>query len=1169
MRRAFHHIFKGLLIALMLALVPGASAFSLLGPRKAYQASGFGGLPGGLGYNLTGDIGGPMGLNEPYRWNVPDLYYACDGSFLQYFGVRGAQAVDEAFVLLNSLPPASSINVNDYSQTDMLRENQTARAVGLLDLKSRTLEMMMEQLGLVNPVRFVWTLRDRSVVTVGGVSQTNYLVTKLNFDPVTLAPTSVVNGSTYTYRVAEPLRPGDYADAEEALADQVRFGNGNPTTMAQGALASDFNFGFGVGLFWIGLTRDDIGGLRYLYRTNNFRTESILTGSLVAITNRTAFQVLTNQDLETFRLRTTLTTNDPATLTRLYPGLVITGSNAVPRVVFETNVFVTFTNSAPFSNSSLFVTNFTTNIVALWNYQITDFGNVITNSTNGSFYLLPSNLYGYEFIGDLLSTVTPVTNFLPNLTFFTNGLPNTNVQLVLSNQDLLTFQMRVSRTTNDIATVLAFYPGLVITNTSSALALVIQTNLVQTFTNNIPLVSTNINLTNFNTYATVTNLTTNILTLFDYAVANVVTNVNLQGIYIVPTNQLGFQFVSTLLTNVVTITNLGFGSVTLTNGFINTNNVQVVTNRDLNTFIRDTGNGTTLSPTQLVVLYPGLIITNFSFLPDISVQTNVNVVITNILGMPTNIVVTNVFTNILTRYFYTNGLANVFTNLGDRSIFVLPTNLLGYLFLTNLLTTTNVVTNVNAEVTAGFFINSNSPLALTTIDLLTFHETVRTNAPNQVRALFPDLLILATNSVTIGTAQATNFTFFLTNSPFAPVGTPPTVVFVPVVTNYLVTNYSYTFGNVVTNSLFTTGFVTSQRVEVYPPPFAPVGSGVLVTNVINQTVAQSLTNGSLYFIPTNLVGYQLVSALLTTVVTTTNTNTVQLFLSLSNVTGLATNATLAFTNEARLTYATNFTFAVYPIEFLFGTNRNETYSFFTNALYVAYPVESRVVATNFLTHQFTNVFSAVYPVVAQVFGTNQLMITNVFTNVTSAVYPIEFQPPTSSIGIRPGVEKLRFHKTTFDSLIGQAFQTLTNTYTNYIVTNFVALQQVVRRVVTRPDILLLSEDLGVDNQSFPFIYNRTGTANWINNDALNGNSNQGGPGVITPPIRLTFTDLLPYYRNEQPFFLDEASATVLGNFIFPVQAWGSFDGTTNTPVVYPDYISIQDLENEVLNPPSP
>ena len=74
------------LVLLIAGLVCGAArstqAFSLLGPYKTWQVQA-------IGYNLPGDIGGPMTLSEGYRWNVPTIYYAFDQSFIAYFGSNG------------------------------------------------------------------------------------------------------------------------------------------------------------------------------------------------------------------------------------------------------------------------------------------------------------------------------------------------------------------------------------------------------------------------------------------------------------------------------------------------------------------------------------------------------------------------------------------------------------------------------------------------------------------------------------------------------------------------------------------------------------------------------------------------------------------------------------------------------------------------------------------------------------------------------------------------------------------------------------------------------------------------------------------------------------------------------------------------------------------------
>jgi hypothetical protein len=75
---------------------------------------------------------------------------------------------------------------------------------------------------------------------------------------------------------------------------------------------------------------------------------------------------------------------------------------------------------------------------------------------------------------------------------------------------------------------------------------------------------------------------------------------------------------------------------------------------------------------------------------------------------------------------------------------------------------------------------------------------------------------------------------------------------------------------------------------------------------------------------------------------------------------------------------------------------------------------------------------------------------------------------------------------------------------------------------------------------------RSGTTNWANNADLNGNSGGAGPGVIQPPITITFNTVGRFYVNgPYPLFVDQAGATA-------GYAWASFDGSTNAPIVYPN-----------------
>jgi hypothetical protein len=71
-----------------------------------------------------------------------------------------------------------------------------------------------------------------------------------------------------------------------------------------------------------------------------------------------------------------------------------------------------------------------------------------------------------------------------------------------------------------------------------------------------------------------------------------------------------------------------------------------------------------------------------------------------------------------------------------------------------------------------------------------------------------------------------------------------------------------------------------------------------------------------------------------------------------------------------------------------------------------------------------------------------------------------------------------------------------------------------------------------------------------------------GPGTIDPPTTITFNKSAPIFFNSSilnppPQLLAETNRTTFF-------AWGSFDASTNDPVVYPNGTSIANLENQIL-----
>lgn len=471
-------------IAWLAGLVLGcqsAFGFALIGPPGAGSpdsfevpaigyalnllAPGGAGLTGGevVAFTPLGDIGTPKSYNEGYRRNTPVLYYAFDESFLRFFGTEGAAEVDKAMAVYNNLAPVSEYSA-DLSEfpTETRRQNFRASADSLLDVKSMTMGMLTEQLGFFQPTRWVWGLKARLVGPGGCPANVAYSIIKRNYDimlssgPDAYPSSSYVNGVLYSYFIFEGCTGVPVADAIEFPVD--------PLADPYSAVADYDSFwyrGLTLGTFYTGLTRDDMGGLRYLINSNNIANEPSGARTIEFETNAQP-AILTNQDLHAFSLAAA--TNDPATLIGLYPGLVINSvSSSFWPPLITTNITEILTNSPyDFAGAApthpLFSTNYTTNIITYYHYT---FANVVTNAfssrglvgtislglTNspyapagtpptvitttrmtyvngsfGGFFLLPTNLCAVQILSNILTQVIYTTN-LPVGGAVTTNLP--------------------------------------------------------------------------------------------------------------------------------------------------------------------------------------------------------------------------------------------------------------------------------------------------------------------------------------------------------------------------------------------------------------------------------------------------------------------------------------------------------------------------------------------------------------------------------------------------------------------------------------------------------------------------------------------------------------------------------------------------------------------------
>lgn len=458
-------------VCALLVLVLGgqpAMGFTLLGPLAAD--------PGGEdwqtvpnGYGLQGDIGAPKNLIEEFRWNIPVITYGFDSSFINYFGTNGIAAVESAIAVMNSLPHFSSISqtLDEYpledpntgattTFRDSRRINYTAQALNLLDMKSVTMGVFLEELGLGSPERWTWTLRARE--TTGPLPITNYFTIMRNFDPVTLTPSRYVNGNRYTYNIVEldnPFRvyPLEFpADPESAL-----YGFSSVANLASGGEETG---AFALGVFYSYLTRDDIGGLRYIYDTNNLNWEGFAPNTEVTAPDFSSIAFITNINLFSFSQFTF--TNPPAAVLAQFPDLVIREVRpAVTTVVEVVGIALTNANDPwgdPFSTNLVFAPILQTNPVIRYSYE---FANVLTNYSSaptlvqrqvigferepwstpdfpifrtnvtlelvnfpsGGIIIVPTNVGQYTFTGFTFPVVVGVTNVTFQTNVVDNGFP--------------------------------------------------------------------------------------------------------------------------------------------------------------------------------------------------------------------------------------------------------------------------------------------------------------------------------------------------------------------------------------------------------------------------------------------------------------------------------------------------------------------------------------------------------------------------------------------------------------------------------------------------------------------------------------------------------------------------------------------------------------------------
>jgi len=110
------------------------------------------------GVMLPGDIGGPMSISNGLPLERSRGHLRLRPIISGLFGSNGVAAVEGALISSFFAAPLLTFapaNFPLYSQ----RMNFTAESQSLCDLKSETLSLLLEQMGLADPIRYIYVLR--------------------------------------------------------------------------------------------------------------------------------------------------------------------------------------------------------------------------------------------------------------------------------------------------------------------------------------------------------------------------------------------------------------------------------------------------------------------------------------------------------------------------------------------------------------------------------------------------------------------------------------------------------------------------------------------------------------------------------------------------------------------------------------------------------------------------------------------------------------------------------------------------------------------------------------------------------------------------------------------------------------------------------------------------
>tara|TARA_B100000674_G_scaffold303610_1_gene252152 strand:+ start:2460 stop:4586 length:2127 start_codon:yes stop_codon:yes gene_type:complete len=445
--------------------------------------------------------------------------------------------------------------------------------------------------------------------------------------------------------------------------------------------------------------------------------------------------------------------------------------------------------------------------------------------------------------------------------------------------------------------------------------------------------------------------------------------------------------------------------------------------------------------------------------------------------------------------------------------------------------------------------------AIYSIDLRWFSKESKTNSPQAFQQFvltnqwwgsvytnltIPPLLILKTN-INWKMAWVTNVTPYLTNFPWTPVGQPPTLVYLTNKFRTFKPSYDYIFGNVITNIHANVGDaqVLKRSWEVVPkaPLWSVVGSVPTTTNYTTSLVSDKYPHGEIIILPTGnssqnagiggggggLIGQNDAVGYHFTEMNFEQINILTNLISGSN--NLANPNTVGGQGlGAGGAVLTNFV----------GTMEDEVWAS-TNHSYLAYPI---VLQTN----------SLLLGGVDEINFIRMQGDSLVTTNYNNHRFIQDYNYPN-------------LESQTFTYLIPNSVQSLTNaalpsfSYNLDYVENGKKLTGTFIKFFNQPDLTFSALNAPSTVTSTNIV-----SASVVNNNSINGVQTAGlnGPGVIQSSgnMNFSFNKIGIHWQLDPSFYLNEENQS-------PGWVWGHFDGNMSEPIIFPNSLSLKNLEREI------